>query len=394
MSMNAPVARRPHTSRDLVSAPESTNLADLLERVLDKGVVVAGDIVIALGAVELLTLKVRLLIASIDKARELGIDWWEHDAFVSSGARARELEGDTDLLRKRLERLERLLLPPPQEADQDYADAVQWSNTPPAYVLDKQGKVIAELTQPGPHAHEAEQPHEEAGLQAQKRTSQLHEEEQPHAPERTPQPQAAPAEQPAGAGQLTGETLQERIAHATRPIPEELPQPITQARSEGRQDEEQPQEEEPPQAAQRTPQPQGEERPLTPERTPQPQTTPAEQPVGAGLLLGQTLQERMAQAMRPVLAELPQRIAQAWQPAVQGRPAGQHGEEQNQEQPHAPERTSQPQATPAEQPAGAGPLLGPSLHEHIAQAVRPVLAELRQRNAQARRPAAQGRPAG
>src|ERR671924_344760 len=103
MSTIGPVARRPTSSHDLVSAPGSTNLADLLERVLDKGVVVAGDIVIALGAVELLTLKVRLLIASIDKARELGIDWWEHDAFLSSGARAPALEGDTELLRRRLD---------------------------------------------------------------------------------------------------------------------------------------------------------------------------------------------------------------------------------------------------------------------------------------------------
>jgi len=112
MSTIGPVARRPHSSRDVVSAPGSTNLADLLERVLDKGVVVAGDITISLGAVDLLTLKIRLLIASIDKAREIGIDWWESDPFLSSHARERELEGDRDLLKKRLDRLERLLLPP------------------------------------------------------------------------------------------------------------------------------------------------------------------------------------------------------------------------------------------------------------------------------------------
>src|SRR2546421_9756456 len=101
------VASAPERSRALVSAPETTNLADLLERVLDKGVVVAGDITISLGAVELLTLKIRLLIASIDKAREIGIDWWESDPFLSSHARERELEGDSDLLKKRLDRLER-----------------------------------------------------------------------------------------------------------------------------------------------------------------------------------------------------------------------------------------------------------------------------------------------
>ena len=66
----------------------TTNLADILERVLDKGLVVAGDIRINLVDIELLTIKVRLLIASADKAREMGIDWWENDPFLSSTARA------------------------------------------------------------------------------------------------------------------------------------------------------------------------------------------------------------------------------------------------------------------------------------------------------------------
>jgi hypothetical protein len=57
---------------------ESTNLADLLERILDKGVVVAGDISIKLVEVELLTIQLRLVICSVDKARELGLDWWNH----------------------------------------------------------------------------------------------------------------------------------------------------------------------------------------------------------------------------------------------------------------------------------------------------------------------------
>ena len=55
---------------------ESTNLADLLERVLDKGIVIAGDIKIKLVDVELLTLQIRLVICSVDKAREIGLDWW------------------------------------------------------------------------------------------------------------------------------------------------------------------------------------------------------------------------------------------------------------------------------------------------------------------------------
>lgn len=65
---------------------QTTNLAELLELILDKGLVVVGDIKINLVDVELLTIKIRLLIASVDKAKELGIDWWEHDAFFSSRA--------------------------------------------------------------------------------------------------------------------------------------------------------------------------------------------------------------------------------------------------------------------------------------------------------------------
>nr|WP_209310551.1 gas vesicle protein [Streptomyces spiramenti] len=62
-------------------------MADILERVLDKGVVIAGDIQINLLDIELLTIKLRLLVASVDKAKEMGIDWWEHDPSLSSRAR-------------------------------------------------------------------------------------------------------------------------------------------------------------------------------------------------------------------------------------------------------------------------------------------------------------------
>jgi hypothetical protein len=65
----------------------SANLADILERVLDKGIVIAGDIQINLLDIELLTIKLRLLVASVDKAKEMGIDWWEHDPSLSSHAR-------------------------------------------------------------------------------------------------------------------------------------------------------------------------------------------------------------------------------------------------------------------------------------------------------------------
>ncbi|MFF5563028.1 gas vesicle protein [Streptomyces sp. NPDC012623] len=66
---------------------QSANLADILERVLDKGVVIAGDIQINLLDIELLTIKLRLLVASVDRAKEMGIDWWEHDPSLSSRAR-------------------------------------------------------------------------------------------------------------------------------------------------------------------------------------------------------------------------------------------------------------------------------------------------------------------
>jgi len=83
---------------------ESTNLADILERVLDKGIVIAGDIRVNLLDIELLTIKIRLLVASVDKAREMGIDWWEHDPSLSSGKR--DLTEENRRLRRRIGELE------------------------------------------------------------------------------------------------------------------------------------------------------------------------------------------------------------------------------------------------------------------------------------------------
>ena len=73
------------SSRDLArrDGVAPAQLADVLERVLDKGIVIAGDIQINLLDIELLTVKLRLLVASADKAREMGIDWWEGDPFLS-----------------------------------------------------------------------------------------------------------------------------------------------------------------------------------------------------------------------------------------------------------------------------------------------------------------------
>ncbi|MHC3468854.1 gas vesicle protein [Streptomyces sp. 7R007] len=84
----------------------SANLADILERVLDKGVVIAGDIRINLLDIELLTIKLRLIVASVDKAREMGIDWWETDPALSSRARRDELARENAELRERLGQLE------------------------------------------------------------------------------------------------------------------------------------------------------------------------------------------------------------------------------------------------------------------------------------------------
>src|SRR5436305_7714443 len=94
--------------------PGPANLADILERVLDKGIVIAGDIQINLLDIELLTIKLRLLVASVDRAREMGINWWETDPRLSRSAE--ELEQENHELRERVERLERSIEPPKKQA--------------------------------------------------------------------------------------------------------------------------------------------------------------------------------------------------------------------------------------------------------------------------------------
>jgi hypothetical protein len=87
--------------------PESANLADILERVLDKGIVIAGDIQVNLLDIELLTIKLRLVIASVDRAKEMGIDWWEHDPTLSSGSYGhQEMVEENRRLRDRIAALE------------------------------------------------------------------------------------------------------------------------------------------------------------------------------------------------------------------------------------------------------------------------------------------------
>jgi hypothetical protein len=83
---------------------EPANLGDILERVLDKGIVIAGDIQVNLLDIELLTIKLRLLIVSVETARELGIDWWEHDPWLTGDRHG--LEEENRRLRERVADLE------------------------------------------------------------------------------------------------------------------------------------------------------------------------------------------------------------------------------------------------------------------------------------------------
>jgi hypothetical protein len=98
-------------SRPYYSGPPSqpgrtqpATLADILERVLDKGIIIAGDIRVNLLDIELLTIKLRLLIVSVDKAAEMGIDWWRHDPMLT--VKERGLEEENRTLRERLAELE------------------------------------------------------------------------------------------------------------------------------------------------------------------------------------------------------------------------------------------------------------------------------------------------
>ena len=85
----------------------STGLVDVLDRILDKGLVVAGDIKVSLAEVELLTIRIRLLICSIDKAEQIGMDWWKYDHHLSPGKEA--LSAENAELKKEIRALERRL---------------------------------------------------------------------------------------------------------------------------------------------------------------------------------------------------------------------------------------------------------------------------------------------
>ena len=138
--------RRAMESRrmEVASSGGPANLADILERVLDKGIVIAGDIQINLLDIELLTIKLRLLVASVERAQEMGINWWESDPQLSSTAK--ELEQENEDLRSRLERLEEMAGLPEPRPGEEFA------------VETRREEVIEE--EPGGETHEEVEEHE------------------------------------------------------------------------------------------------------------------------------------------------------------------------------------------------------------------------------------------
>ena len=91
---------------ELPGSHRATGLVDVLDRVLDKGLVIAGDIKVSLAEVELLTIRIRLLVCSLDKAQEIGLDWWRYDRDLSPGA-ARTALGDHEDLRAEVRQLQK-----------------------------------------------------------------------------------------------------------------------------------------------------------------------------------------------------------------------------------------------------------------------------------------------
>ncbi|MGY1831631.1 gas vesicle protein [Geodermatophilus sp. SYSU D01180] len=112
--MSGPVARRQVGVGSGALGRQPDSLADVLERVLDKGIVIAGDIVVNILDIELLTLKLRLFVSSAETAREMGLDWWSHDPFFSGRPAPAVEDGERDdgevaALRARVAELEDLV---------------------------------------------------------------------------------------------------------------------------------------------------------------------------------------------------------------------------------------------------------------------------------------------
>ncbi|MDD5332565.1 MAG: gas vesicle protein [Rhodoferax sp.] len=105
--MNTPqLATPPNRPRSITHGTSSATLADVLERILDKGLVIAGDIKVKIVDIELLTIQIRLLICSVDKAREMGIDWWSSSPYLNPKLAAENPQAQA--LSARIERLEAL----------------------------------------------------------------------------------------------------------------------------------------------------------------------------------------------------------------------------------------------------------------------------------------------
>src|SRR5690242_11742481 len=133
---------QPRSASPLPGRPQQgESLADILERVLDKGIVIAGDIQINLLDIELLTIKLRLLVASVDRAKEMGINWWESDPTLTRDAG--ELARENEDLRARLDRLEQTLALAPGGGEAEPPKARRTVTEERATVDPKRGKVVS-----------------------------------------------------------------------------------------------------------------------------------------------------------------------------------------------------------------------------------------------------------
>jgi hypothetical protein len=92
-----------------IAPARSQGLVDILDRILDKGLVIAGDIKVNLANVELLTIQVRLLVCSIDKAEQIGLNWWKFDSALSGGTEPARLAAENQEWRERVQQLEERL---------------------------------------------------------------------------------------------------------------------------------------------------------------------------------------------------------------------------------------------------------------------------------------------
>ncbi len=104
-----PRSAAPGRPAPITTATQGSTLVDVLERVLDKGIVIAGDISVSVGSTELLSIRIRLLIASVDKAKEMGINWWEGNPYLHSGQAQGDLLAANQQLQARIEALEQEL---------------------------------------------------------------------------------------------------------------------------------------------------------------------------------------------------------------------------------------------------------------------------------------------